>query len=561
MEKRASLVWTLSAYLVLNQLVSTVRGGGPLQTQWQALDCSEMSIGVENKDIIPDSSFSASSYYSSLYMPWYGRLGQSRPWATKRNNDSSDYLQIDLGKPFTVCGVKTQGTAYTHMEWVTTFKLMFSLDGKKWETYKQKGKEKVFIANSDDTSVVTNSFADASVLARYIRFVPVTYHKHKTMRVAVFGIWKTCNKQIQNPTPKYIPDSSYSASNIYDCRYQPWRARLFSVIGWAPITNNDPNDYLQLDLGEPYSTCAIGTQGSAKHGEWVTSFKLSFSNDSTTWKVYQENRKDKNFPGNSKYRNILLVQYITPTVARFVRFIPVGYVGHKTMRVGVFGHNLEDINGPSVKISKEKMEPLVKACIGDNVTISCYATGSTPIKYSWSMNGSDVIDKNVVNQVSNVLIVKPKTAKHFGTYICRAYRGLASDSYSIELRQIMNCPEQTGKLRFVPEKMTSLVQADMGIKIILACFAISSRPIEYSWTKDSRLISASNTTAVIDNVATIHTTTKDDYGIFVCSVTDGKHVITYPITLKPFDHVKTSVAASRDEKTTGSQGKRLLTTV
>lgn len=102
-----------------------------------------MSIGVENKDIIPDSSFSASSFYSAIYMPWYARLGHNRPWATKRNNDSSDYLQIDLGKPFTVCGVKTQGTPYTHMEWVTTFKLMFSLDGKKWETYKQKGNEKV----------------------------------------------------------------------------------------------------------------------------------------------------------------------------------------------------------------------------------------------------------------------------------------------------------------------------------------------------------------------------------------------------------------------------------
>jgi len=97
-----------------------------------------------------------------------------------------------------------------------------------------------------------------------------------------------CNNKTFDVTPKYIADHSYSASTIYDCRYQPWRARLFSVIGWAPITNTDPNDYIQLDFETPYSICAIGTQGSAKHDEWVTSFKMNVSLDGKTWKTYQQ---------------------------------------------------------------------------------------------------------------------------------------------------------------------------------------------------------------------------------------------------------------------------------
>lgn len=76
-------------------------------------------------------------------MPWYARLGNIKPWASKDNKDPDDYLQIDLGRLYMVCGVRTQGTAYSHLEWVTTFKLRFSLDGLQWVTYKENGKDKV----------------------------------------------------------------------------------------------------------------------------------------------------------------------------------------------------------------------------------------------------------------------------------------------------------------------------------------------------------------------------------------------------------------------------------
>lgn len=100
-----------------------------------------------------------------------------------------------------------------------------------------------------------------------------------------------CNNKTFDDTPKYLPDKSYSSSTIYDCRYLPSTARLFSVMGWAPTKNTDPKDYLQLDFEAPYSICAIGTQGCAQHKKWVTSFMMNVSIDGKSWETYQNGIK------------------------------------------------------------------------------------------------------------------------------------------------------------------------------------------------------------------------------------------------------------------------------
>lgn len=102
-----------------------------------------MSLGVENQDIIPNANMNATSFYSTSYLPYYGRLGSAKPWATKTNNDPNDYLEIDLGRLFKICGVRTQGSAYSHLEWVISYKLQFSSDGLQWKVYQESGKEKV----------------------------------------------------------------------------------------------------------------------------------------------------------------------------------------------------------------------------------------------------------------------------------------------------------------------------------------------------------------------------------------------------------------------------------
>ena len=79
---------------------------------------------------------SASSYYSSRYYPYYGRLNGNRGdgWCAARKRETTDWLQVDLAKTTEVCGVATQGDI-NGSEWTIDFKLSFSADGLSWTTY------------------------------------------------------------------------------------------------------------------------------------------------------------------------------------------------------------------------------------------------------------------------------------------------------------------------------------------------------------------------------------------------------------------------------------------
>ena len=98
---------------------------------------------------IPDSQISASSSYHSS-KPHYARLN-SQPVQRNRkgswsagSDDSSQWLQIDLGDQFTnVTCVATQGRQ-DYPQWVTKYNLQYSNDAITFHFYTdEKGQAKV----------------------------------------------------------------------------------------------------------------------------------------------------------------------------------------------------------------------------------------------------------------------------------------------------------------------------------------------------------------------------------------------------------------------------------
>ena len=100
-------------------------------------------IGVQDKNKIPDSSMTASSYFDGRYYPYYGRLHETRGhgWAPKTKTDRTDYLQVDLGALHSVCALATQGRK--EGEWATRYKVSLSRDGVSWSFYQEDNKLKV----------------------------------------------------------------------------------------------------------------------------------------------------------------------------------------------------------------------------------------------------------------------------------------------------------------------------------------------------------------------------------------------------------------------------------
>ena len=90
-----------------------------------------------------------------------------------------------------------------------------------------------------------------------------------------------------------ITNAQFTASTQHGSPYRSYNARLNSKSGsWIPTSLNT-HQWLQVDLGKKTSVTEIKTQGRHDSNHWVTSYRVSHSNDSSNFQTFQENNKDK----------------------------------------------------------------------------------------------------------------------------------------------------------------------------------------------------------------------------------------------------------------------------
>ena len=96
---------------------------------------------MSDNSVISDQRISVSSSLRGRRPP-YGRLKGSNAWIPATNNGNNDFLQLDLGSLYFVCGVATQGNPNDN-DWTKTYKIETSLDNVVWTFYSEGGSEKV----------------------------------------------------------------------------------------------------------------------------------------------------------------------------------------------------------------------------------------------------------------------------------------------------------------------------------------------------------------------------------------------------------------------------------
>ena len=89
----------------------------------------------------------SSSKYNTSTSVSHGRLGYKAgsSWCSA-GSDSSPYLRVNLGSPYIICGVATQGDHNTD-QWIQTYQIQQSTDGTTFTDYKQNSLVKVRIAD------------------------------------------------------------------------------------------------------------------------------------------------------------------------------------------------------------------------------------------------------------------------------------------------------------------------------------------------------------------------------------------------------------------------------
>ena len=95
-----------------------------------------MAFGVESGKI-SNSQITSSTAYHPRVAAVQGRLNGAASWSARVKN-RNQWIQIDLGRDEVVTAIATQGRANAN-QWVTSYYVSYSLDGKVFFSYKTKG--------------------------------------------------------------------------------------------------------------------------------------------------------------------------------------------------------------------------------------------------------------------------------------------------------------------------------------------------------------------------------------------------------------------------------------
>ncbi|XP_070692649.1 coagulation factor VIII isoform X2 [Pempheris klunzingeri] len=311
-----------------------------------------MPLGMKSGRI-EDSQITASDHIDN-WQPGLARLEQSGYINAWMGRNKMSWIQVDLQRPTLLHGVQTQGVrAKLRDNYVTIFKVSYSLDQETWTTYRGPGpitedrQSKIFYGNMDSFKVKHNTFSPPFV-ARYIRIQPLDFIQKPALRLELLGCdLNSCSLPLGlSGKRRLIPDTSFSASSFYSSLLRSWTpslARLHeegSANAWRP-KNNNPHEWLQVDLGKVKRITGVVTQGarSLLTQMMVTEFSVTVSHDKHSWSsVLEENSlREKIFTANSDSDEEALTVFEPPLFGRYLRIHPRGWINDIALRLEVLG--------------------------------------------------------------------------------------------------------------------------------------------------------------------------------------------------------------------------------
>nr|XP_020451699.1 coagulation factor VIII-like [Monopterus albus] len=295
---------------------------------------------------IQDSQITASDHIGN-WEPRLARLDQSGSINAWMGRNEKSWIQVDLQRPTLLHGVQTQGaSSWLKDNYVISFNISYSLDQDSWSTYRGNSTESdmMFGGNMDSSRVKKNYFSPPFV-ARYVRIHPVSFVRNPALRLELLGCdLNSCSLPLG--LRRLIPDSSFSASSFYSSLLHSWSpelARLHqggSINAWRP-KNNNPHEWLQVDLGKIKRITGVVTQGAQYlfTPMMVTEFSVTISHDGQSWSsvLEERSRREKIFTGNNDPDEEAVTDFDPPLFGRYLRIHPRGWTNDIALRLEVLG--------------------------------------------------------------------------------------------------------------------------------------------------------------------------------------------------------------------------------
>lgn len=157
--------------------------------------------------------------------------------------------------------------------------------------------------------------------------------KNKYCRSTRSWCYRSYNKAVCGSTEK-LKITSHSKSTLDSV--QAWSSRY-----------NKIDEYITFDLGSIRNIGGVVTQGRKNYNQWVTSFKVGYSNDNKNYKeVDFGNKFIANWDRSTKVTNLFTI----PVNAKYIRIYPQSWYGHMSMRAAItLATNKDSLNNPTTE--------------------------------------------------------------------------------------------------------------------------------------------------------------------------------------------------------------------
>ncbi|XP_022796952.1 uncharacterized protein LOC111335334 [Stylophora pistillata] len=141
-----------------------------------------------------------------------------------------------------------------------------------------------------------------------------------------------------------IKDAQITASSEWDGNHAAIQGRLNFKAGrgkqggWSARWNNR-NQWIQVALGSYTKLTSIATQGRNAHNQWVTAYKLQYSDDGVNFYYYKSPGQSSPMilKGNRDRDSVVYHKLNPPINARYIRLRPTAWYRHISLRMELYG--------------------------------------------------------------------------------------------------------------------------------------------------------------------------------------------------------------------------------
>lgn len=281
----------------------------------------------------------ASSYYDLNESPDLARFwtyfnGKYSGWCA-RIQDANQYFQVGSSFPVVFEKMIISGR-YDYNNWISSFKIKYSLDGFNWINYKNS---QIFTANLDSKEPVELIFEP--FIARSVKILPATWTTNVGGRFEFYLSQIIYSKSLATDTVIRAASSGFkiSSSSAYDngcgvlrAGYDIQNSGLGDRSGGWCAGIMDQNQWIMISSLRNVLWKKIGTMGDSTWQQRVTSYYLMYSVDGSQWTYY----KSKQIFQANNDKSTAVEYDLEPFVAVAVRLHPVTWYDKICMRIEVY---------------------------------------------------------------------------------------------------------------------------------------------------------------------------------------------------------------------------------